>query len=139
MKKTCVSLFLAFMMVWASVVPVYASDSAEDIMPLLENTYDCAVHFDITASGKAEFTVDYCGRETCTGATVTVKIQKRTLLVFWTTVYEWEATSTEQYDFLYGSTQLEDTGTYRAVFKVEIHGTSGVTDVIEDKIQQEYS
>ena len=108
-------------------------------MPLFENTNQCAMYFYITGSGYAEFSVEYDGQETCTGATVSVKIQKRTLLVFWTTVYEWEATSTEQYDFLYGSTQLEDTGTYRAVFKVEVHGTNGVTDVIEDKIQKEYS
>ena len=124
---------------WTSIVPAYAADSTGDIMPLLENTNQCAVTFYITSSGLAEYSVSYYGQETCTGATVTVKIQKRTLLVFWTTVYEWEATSTEKNDFLYGSTQLEDTGTYRAVFKVEVHGTNGVTDVIEDKIQKEYS
>ena len=139
MRKTCISLFLAVLMMWASIVPAYAADSTGDIMPLLENTNQCAVTFYITSSGLAEYSVSYYGQETCTGATVTVKIQERTLLVFWTTVYEWEATSTEKNDFLYGSTQLEDTGTYRAVFKVEVHGTNGVTDVIEDKIQKEYS
>ena len=139
MKKTCISLFLAFLMMWASVVPAYAADAAGNIMPLFENTDQCMMHFDITGSGYAEFAVEYYGQETCTGATVSVKIQKRTLLVFWTTVYEWEGTSTETYDYMLGGVQLEDTGTYRAVFTVEVHGTNGVTDVIEDKIQKEYS
>ena len=139
MKKTCISLFLALLMMWATIVPTYAADSARDIMPLLENTNDCSVYFAITNTGFAEYSVSYYGQETCTGATVSVKIQKRTLLVFWTTVYEWEGTSTEQNDYIYGSTQLEDTGTYRAVFTVEVHGSNGVTDVIEDKIQKEYS
>ena len=139
MRKTCISLFLTVLMMWTSIVPAYAADSTGDVMPLLENTNESSVFFSITESGCAEFAVEYYGQDTFTEATVTVKIQKRTLLVFWTTVYEWEATSTEKNDFLYGSTQLEDTGTYRAVFKVEVHGTNGVTDVIEDKIQKEYS
>ena len=83
--------------------------------------------------------ISYTGREgVFTQAKVTVKIEKQFLWFFWNTVDEWTATSTELLGYLYHETSVDGHGTYRAVFKVEMYGTSGVTDTIEDTIESTY-
>lgn len=71
-------------------------------------------------------------------ATVTVKIQKRFLGVFWSKVDEWTETSYSVNGYIENSTALEKTGTYRAVFTVEIYGKDGSVDTIEDTITSTY-
>lgn len=71
-------------------------------------------------------------------AAISVKIQKRFLGVFWSTVDEWEEILYDVNGFVENGTALEDTGTYRAVFTVEIYGKDGSVDTIEDKITSTY-
>ena len=74
---------------------------------------------------------------------VEVKIQKRFLGIFWSNVSigeqddVWSATSANLNAVLSKTFQLNETGTYRAVFDIEIVGVNG-NDQIDDKIQATY-
>ena len=90
-------------------------------------------------SGKAYAEVSYNAKTNVFSyASVTVKIQKRFLGIFWSTVDEWTETCYDVNGYVENSTALEDTGTYRAVFTVEIYGRDGSVDEIEDKITSTY-
>lgn len=77
-------------------------------------------------------------------AKISVKIPKRFLGIFWSTVdigytdNEWIAYNYDTDGYFSNSFPLEDTGTYRAVFTVEIYGKDGSVDTIEDKITSTY-
>ena len=96
---------------------------------------DLSDNIDAVYTGKAD---------TFTQIKVTVKIQKRFLLVFWSTVdigepnNEWIATSTDLDGYLMGEFDVNSTGTYRAVFTIEVYGTGGVIDVMEETIECTY-
>lgn len=101
--------------------------------------------FGITATGLAEVSVDYVGNRTSfTNVAVETYIQKRTLGFIWTKVDNgevdktWVDTSTEEVGYFVHHLQLDDTGTYRAVFKITFSGTGAEDDVITDKIEYVY-
>lgn len=143
MKRTS-SLILTTIMIigilLTSAFPCYASE----ISPRLSNLNECSTHFGIV-DGTAYVVVGYTGRsDTFTQIKVTVKIQKRFLLLFWNTVdigepnNEWVATSTDLNGYLAGEFEMSNTGTYRAIFTIEVYGTSGVIDVIENTTECTY-
>ena len=89
--------------------------------------------------------VDYVGKESAfTSITVETYIQKKTLGLFWTKVDNGEAnntwvdTSTALSGTFTHSLQLENTGEYRAVFKITFSGTGGADDVIEKTLTYTY-
>ena len=151
MKKETKKFFAAFMacitlLVNCLTLGVNASTTNNDegISTYLTNCNDCACMF-TAAGGEAQVAISYVAKsDVFTSAKLTVKIQKRFLGLFWTTVdigepdNEWVAYCYDVYGDLYNSFPLESTGTYRAVFTVEFYGTSGVVDVIEDTIQSVY-
>lgn len=121
------------------VLPLFAS--AEDaIVPYYLNTTYCNCYFAISqGTGTGTATVAYQAQsDAFSYATITVKIQKRFLGIFWSTVDEWTETCYDVTGTVYNATALEDTGTYRAVFTVEIYGKDGSVDTIEDKITSTY-
>ena len=71
-------------------------------------------------------------------ARLNVKIQKRFLGVFWNTVDEWNGLHFSANGHFSHLCILEETGTYRAVFTLEIYGKDGTVDVIEDTITSTY-
>ena len=90
--------------------------------------------------------VDYFAKSAVfTEAKLTVKIQKRFLAFFWNTVdigepnNEWVAYSTDVDGRFYNYFPVDGKGTYRAIFTVEISGTSGETDIIEETINCTYN
>ena len=93
--------------------------------------------YTILLSERKEKILDYTG--ITTGATITIKIEKRTLLLFWSDVIEDTITVVGQryFDELYY--QLEDKGTYRCTVIYNISGTGGADDVIpfEDTVKYE--
>jgi hypothetical protein len=95
------------------------------------NTASTSTNFSITDTGEARVRVNYEGYPgVTTGATITVKIEKRNLLVFWKEVvndvyYFREESHAET--FVY---QLEKTGTYRCTVDYLISGTGGADDEI---------
>ena len=130
-------LLLTVVMLCAGILPlfVYAEDG---ISPYYLNTNNCNLYFSAT-SGVASATVTYKGNSsTFSHIVVTVKIQKRFLGIFWSNVDEWTETCYDVNGYVNNSTPLEKTGTYRAVFTVEIYGKDGSVDTIEDTITSTY-
>lgn len=129
------SVVMAISMLIASAFPA----SASDIEPRLSNSNNATVAFSITSSGAAHFSVDYTGRDgVFTEARVTVKIEKQFLWFFWTEVDSWSATCYERAGFFTHTFYLNESGTYRANYRLEFYGTSGDVDVIENTQEDSY-
>ncbi|MBQ8357750.1 MAG: hypothetical protein IJX39_08100 [Clostridia bacterium] len=136
MKKTLAIILCVVTLIGVLQMPMFAAES--DIMPLNNNTAISDVSFVIDSNGLAIIDVGYTGYYgVTTGGTITTKLQKRFMGVFWSTVdigtedKVWVDQSSE-YDFSVEHTyQLEDTGTYRVVVNFVISGTGGADDEIE--------
>lgn len=148
MKKCvfAISLFaLCLALMIPTVVPVNAATSFE-IVPYWDNTDQFTFNFEVYAPGTAYVEATYAAKaEVFTQAKITVKIQKRFLGVFWKTVdigepnKEWVAYSNAVSGVFQNSFAVDGTGTYRAVFTLEIFSSGGTTDVIEDTMETKYS
>mgnify|MGYP003302396375 CR=1 FL=1 len=129
------SVVMAISMLIASVFPA----SASGIEPRYTNTSTATVAFSITSSGAAHFSVDYTGKANIfTEARLTVEIEKQFLWFFWTEVDSWSATCYERAGFFTHTFYLNESGTYRANYRIEIYGTSGDVDVIENTQEDSY-
>ncbi len=134
-KKICLLFVLVF--VFASVTQL--SVLASDIMPLNNNTNLTKTKFVISDTGDAIVTVKYEGYPNITtGAIISIKIEKRNLLLFWTDVVEETITVNNYYYANALHYQLEDTGTYRCTVEYVISGTGGADDVITYEEEQKY-
>ena len=126
-RKFCLIFALVFTMSALLSSPILASG----ISLFNNNTASTSTNFSITDTGEARVRVNYEGYPgVTTGATITVKIEKRNLLVFWNEVvndvyYFREASHAET--FIY---QLEKKGTYRCTVDYLISGTGGADDEI---------
>lgn len=147
------SIVLACIMVMANVAVVNAADRnmysvenyGDEILPCSETINRSDYSFTISDMGMASIRVIYeADSSNFSQAKVTVKIQKRVLGLFWTTVdigetdNLWVDYSSDSSGIFSFSTGLGDKGTYRAVITLEVTTTSGTTDVIEDKVQATY-
>lgn len=137
-------IILVIVVLLNSNIIVSAADNS-NIMPLWDVTNQSDMVFNISEEGNAVVWVKYTADSSVfKEANLTVKIQKRTLLLFWTTVdigepnNEWTAKSTNINGIFNKSFPLDKTGTYRAVITLEIVGTNGKTDTIEETIECEY-
>lgn len=141
MKKVCrswLSVFLVVVMLCLFSVSAFATDGG--MSARLTNCITTSMSFGV-ANGYASFFVSYTGREaTFTQAKLTVQIQKKFLGLFWRDAAdEWVGYNSQLISEMYDDIPIDGTGTYRAVFKLEVFGSTGVTDVIEDTIQYKYS
>ena len=132
--KTLVAIFLIAVMSMSSVV---AFASNEGISPRLSHANGTEFAFVASSSG-GYIDVRYYGDDSFVRADLTVKIQKRFLLVFWNDVTEWSATSTETIGHFDKTLALNGSGTYRATFTLKITGTNGTVDTIEQTIESKY-
>ena len=138
MKKILICLLCMLMLF--SYVTIPAAAANDDTMPRYNNVIETITNFSISDSGVATVTVSYTGVPgVTTGATITTKIQKRTLGFIWTKVDEWVDSARLVSYSTFHSVTLPDTGTYRVVVEYEITGTGGATDVIEDIQTAEYN
>ena len=139
MKKNTKAFFiisLALIMCLSSL-PVFASEADAGIAPCLSHMGGGSFTFSATESG-GNVVVTYEGYDSFVQARVTVKLQKRFLLVFWSDVDAWTTTSTELLGFLSHTFALEGKGTYKATMTLEVTGTDGTVDVITDSIESTY-
>ena len=126
-RKIC--LVLCCILLLMSIIPV--SVFASDISTCNNNTGYNYMSFTITDSGLARVAYGYEGYSNITtGAEITIKIEKRNFLIFWTDVVE-ETVSVvgESYDGLF-TYQLTKTGTYKCTVTYRVSGTGGADDVI---------
>ena len=139
----CITLFICGNIGGLNIL---ATDTESGITPRFTNTNQCDFTFQVLAPGEAHVAVGYNAKsDVFTGAKLTVKIQKKFLLLFWNTVdigepnNEWVAYSDDTDGNFYNYFPVDGKGTYRAVFTVEISGTSGETDIIEETINCTYN
>ena len=126
-KKICLLLVLAFVFASVSQFSVLASD----IMPLNNNTLAVNTNFIISDTGEAVVSVKYEGYPNITtGATISIKIEKRNFLFFWSDVVEDTIIVNDSYYVNVLRYQLEDTGTYRCTVEYVVSGTGGADDVL---------
>ncbi len=142
--KAVLTAMLAVVLLIMSILPTSATSSEPEIMPLFYNCNYCFLDFYIDG-GVGTVTVDYCANsQTFTQLRISVKIQKRTLGIFWTTVdigtddNTWTIYSTIDEYFIYERFPIESIGTYRAVFDLDFYGTGGTVDEIDDKLEFTY-
>ena len=140
--KTLLIVFLATIMCFTSI-PITAfateNDTQSTIMPRWSNLSNVNFSFDATSSG-GYVNVSYIGASNSfSKADVHVKLQKKFLLVFWTDVDEWSASSTNYEDVLYHCFTLNGTGTYKATLTFTVTGTDGTVDTYNTEIESKYS
>ena len=131
--KTIVAILLIAVMSMANVV-AFADGG---ISPRLSHAVNTDFTF-IANENNGHISVFYEGYDSFTRAELTVKVQKRFLLVIWNNVGEWSASSTNQYGMFSHTFALNGSGTYRAVFTLKVYGTDGTYDTIEKTIESKY-
>ena len=131
-KMKIASLFLLTgILLLMYALPTFATEPS----PRLTNIDSAAMTFTVI-DNTAEVVVDYIGRESnFSRAEVSVKVEKKFLLLFWKDIGEWTSSSTDIYGFIVGTCTADGSGTYRATITLTIYGKNGVNDVIEDVIE----
>ena len=134
MKKVVSIILCAVILLSSVVIPAFAEEM--QMSPRANNVAVTESSFEII-DGNAVMCAMYRGYEgVTTGAHITIKLEKRSLLVFWNDITEFEINHTGvngAFERIYYS--LED-GTYRATITYEISGSGGAADVIEDVIKK---
>ena len=137
MKKITKVLVAILLIAVMSMTSVVAFAENEIISPRLSHISRSDFLFTVSDSGGEVCTI-YSGYDSFTRAEITVKVQKRFLLVFWNDVGEWSATSTKGNGSFSHTFALNGSGTYRAVFTLKVYGTDGTYDTIEKTIESKY-
>ena len=133
-KSSC--LLLAFLFI-ACIFTV--SVNASDISVYNNNTLIVDTIFAINETGEASVLVNYEGyKNITTGATITIKIEKKTLLFFWSDVIDETITVVGESYFNEFHYQLEDKGTYRCSVVYTVSGTGGADDVLTFEDTKKY-
>ncbi len=126
-KKICLLFVLVFVL---ACLPQF-SVSASEIMPRNNNTLMTNTTFVIYDGGDAAVGIRFEGYPSITtGATISVKIEKRNLLIFWKDIVETTITVQGSSYFNELDYYLEKTGTYRCTVVYTVSGLGGEDDVI---------
>lgn len=124
------------MIVVLSMTGVTAFASSDSLSPRLSHTDGANFRFSATESG-GHIDATYYGYDSFVRADLTVKVEKRFLLVFWSEVGTWSASSSDVYGMFSHVFTLNGSGMYRATFTLTITGSDGTTDVISMEIKSE--
>ena len=122
-----------------------ADDGSQEIMPRLDVALRKTFTFTVSDANQATVTVRYAADSSVfEKANLTVKLEKRFLLVFWTTVdigytnNEWKTSSTNPNGVFSNTFTVNGKGMYRAHITLEVIGSNGQKDVIEETLEYEY-
>ena len=145
-RKITIGLLTITMLLSSGIIASAAEITDDNIMPYYTNCNKCSLSFTVSDPGEAHVGITYNAKsDVFSEARVTVKIQKKFLGLFWKTVdigltnNEWTDSSTNINGYFYNSFDVDGTGTYRAIFTVQIIGTDGSVDLIEETIESKYS
>lgn len=143
--KASLVFLLTFAILLSGTVVAFAEDVSREIEPRLNVALNSSSTFTIANTNKATVSVRYVADSSIfQKATVTVKIEKRFLLVFWNVVdigytnNQWVASSTNPNGVLSNTFTVNGKGMYRARITLEITGNNGQKDVIEETLEYEY-
>ena len=132
-KKLLLVVLSIFMLLTS--IPVFATN---EVTPRYSNLQEKQIGF-MAASSVGYVNVIYTGNpSTFSYAKLTVKVEKRFLLVFWNDVTEWTTTSSDVNGNLYNVLPLNGSGKYRATFTLEIYGLNGSVDTITETLESSY-
>lgn len=135
--KILLTFVMALLMSMTSIT-AFASEDSTGVSPRLSHMGGASFSF-VADEGGGDVSVLYEGYSTSfVQAKVTIKLEKRFLLLFWNDVDEWTATSTELWGFFNHNFELDGKGTYKATMTLEVTGTDGTVDVITDSIECTY-
>lgn len=135
--KRRITFIVALLMIIA--LGTHAVVMADDASLYNNNTGMMNSSFVITETGEAIVGVNYEGYTgVTTGATITIKIEKRTLLFFWSDVVDETITAVGDRYFKEFYYQLEDKGTYRCTVVYTVSGTGGADDVLTFEDTEKY-
>ena len=134
-KRFCFFLVLVFVIMGTFPISV----GANDIALLNNNTLFTDTRFTITDQGAATVDIQYNGYpDITTGATITIKIEKRYLLIFWNELISETITVTGDYYFDSLNYQFTKSGTYRCTVVYTVSGSGGPDDVITYEAQDSF-
>ena len=137
MRKITKTLLITLLTLIMCFNAMSVSASAAEIEPRLSHVMCLDFVFSATeAGGQLEISTE--AYESFERIDVNVKLQKRFLLVFWSDVDEWNASSTDPYAILEHVFTLNGTGTYRATMTATITGSDGTVDVITNTVESKY-
>ena len=141
MKKTvkAILLIVLSMLMCLTNISAYATETENQIMPRLSHIAGASFAFLADSSG-GHISAEYTGYSVSfLGARLTVKVEKRFLLVFWNEVGTWTSeTSTDLNGLFYHVMPLNGSGKYRATFTLEVLGKDGTLDVVDMVIESDY-
>jgi hypothetical protein len=140
--KTLLIICLAAVMCFTSIpVTAFASENSTQstITPRWSHLANVNFSFAATSTG-GHVNVSYYGyTDSFARADVHIKLQKKFLLVFWTDVDEWSASSTEIDGIFSHTFTLNGTGTYKATLTFTATGTDGTVDTFTEASESKYS
>lgn len=136
MKKITQTLVAILLIAILSMANVTAFATDERISPRLSHMDSGSFSF-AAVDNIGYIGVTYYGYDSFVRADLNVKVQKRFLLVFWSDVYEWNASSTELNGSFYHEFDIEKSGTYRAQFTLLVTGIDGTVDTVTSTIEDE--
>lgn len=137
MRKITKPLIAILLIAILSMTSITSFANEQIVNPRLSHANRANFSFSATANG-GYADVSYYGYDSFVRADLTVKVQKRFLLVFWSDVGEWSASSTEIDGHFFHTFELNGSGTYRATFTLTITGNDGTVDTIPDIIESKY-
>ena len=151
--KKLLTLILILSMIFVSIVgglsisaTEYSLSDGGGISPRFTNCNVCEFTFQVLDPDEAHVLVTYSAKaDVFVQAKLTVKIQKKFLGLFWRDVdigltdNEWIEYSYDIHGRFYNYFPADGSGTYRAVFLLEMHGTTGVSDIIEETLEYKYN
>ena len=142
--KNLTKLFFAILLIATMCltnVTAFANEAQtndnEGIMPCLDHTISRNFLFEASSSG-GSVSISYYGDSTFSHAEITVKIEKRNLLLFWKDIYEFSVTSTDVNGSIYRLCPLDGSGNYRATMTLTIYGTNGTSDSETETVTSKY-
>ena len=132
--KRLVTLVIAIVLVFSFPVVV----NADEVLTTPYDLQSGRENFLITSQGLASICYSYTCDELTDHVTITVTLEKKTLLFFWSDVEEWVITSydlsaTEELVY-----QLSKSGTYRCTIVYENTNIDGTTETREYQKEVKY-
>ena len=137
MKKITKMLVAILLIAILSMTSITSFANEQGISPRLSHTEGANFSFSATANG-GYIDVTYYGYDSFVRADLTVKIEKRFLLFFWTEVDTWSASNTRIEGYFVHTFNLTGSGTYRATFTLTVTGNDGTVDTIPSVIENSY-
>ena len=137
MKKITKTLVAVLLIAILSMTSITSFANEQGISPRLSHVGSANFSFAASANG-GYIDVTYYGYDSFVRADLTVKIEKRFLLFFWSEVDTWSASNTRIDGYFVHTFNLTGSGTYRATFTLTVTGNDGTVDTIPSVLDDSY-